>query len=532
MNDLNLTKKQRLATLLARTILKYGHLSYLPRSLIILLLLSLSVSWVLAQGPGTITVVDTAKIGYISSLLLTSEGLPVISYNDSTDFWNNYSKIAFCHNLACTSKRVVAVNDDPGISDTIDAMQLKAGNLPVILYTGFPNPGLIVCHDPTCNSFINNSDIFELPGRDYYHRGTLALTPAGIPVIAFTEMSTYRVYLARCSDPTCSTPPPLRAIERTNSRPFKLSLRLTRDNRPLISYIDYEPGLGGGDFVRLVVCQDPNCANFTLTEVDKEDSLGLDVSLQLNSAGIPVISYVDVENDALKVALCDTLTCNNPQIKTLASGFEEVAFDQSMALTRDDRPILSYETGYPDYDLKLAVCGDPQCNEVTTTLLDSKDETGLYNTLVLTADDLPVIAYNNNLQEDLQLYTFNLSNARLNFNHFRGGPDSVFTLNGSGFPANAPVAITINGVLINTNLTSNASGNFTFLLDTAGADLGYYSVRVKAVTPLGFSVERHANFLIETTAPKRGTGGPGPTVNVPAGIGLPPRFVQFPLLVK
>jgi hypothetical protein len=60
----------------------------------------------------------------------------------------------------------------------------------------------------------------------------------------------------------------------------------------------------------------------------------------LNSAGAPVISYHDLTNEALKIAVCNNTACTSPILSTLVknTGMNP----GSLALTPEDRPIVSY----------------------------------------------------------------------------------------------------------------------------------------------------------------------------------------------
>ncbi len=61
-----------------------------------------------------------------------------------------------------------------------------------------------------------------------------------------------------------------------------------------------------------------------------------------------------------------------------------------------------------------------------------------------------------------------------------GAPGSYFNLEGENFPRNSQIALSVNGQALTNTLTVDASGYFSFTLDTALAAPGYYLVRAAA----------------------------------------------------
>ena len=64
------------------------------------------------------------------------------------------------------------------------------------------------------------------------------------------------------------------------------------------------------------------------------------------------------------------------------------------------------EIGYQDgtnRDLKVATCTNPACTSVTTSTLDSANESGGYISLAIGADGNPIIAYLEYVNRDLKV---------------------------------------------------------------------------------------------------------------------------------
>jgi hypothetical protein len=130
--------------------------------------------------------------------------------------------------------------------------------------------------------------------------------------------------------------------------------------------------------------------------------VGTHTSLALTSSNLPVISYYDLTNYDLKLAVCNDAACTSPTITTLDSA-ESVGSYSSIALTSSDLPVISYFDG-TNYDLKLAVCNDATCTSPTISTLDSTGTVGEYTSIAVTSSNLPVISYYDETNRNLKLY--------------------------------------------------------------------------------------------------------------------------------
>ncbi len=110
------------------------------------------------------------------------------------------------------------------------------------------------------------------------------------------------------------------------------------------------------------------------------------------------------------------------------------------------------------------------------------------------------------------VYTLGLPGPKLTLNYPDGQPGSFFTLSGAYFPENSQATIAVNGRPFTSTLQTDATGSFTFLLDTAQADAGFYNVTVTDV------VDAWARLrLAQDGAPLREKIGDGPVYTLSAG---------------
>lgn len=113
----------------------------------------------------------------------------------------------------------------------------------------------------------------------------------------------------------------------------------------------------------------------------------------------------------------------------------------------------------------------------------------------------------------------------LTSNYLTGKPGSFFTLSGSEYPSSITVTITINGHNLGV-VSTNSTGEFSFLLDTSEADEGGYVVTTKTKNfDLSIFLRLDSNFALR---PKEGSGI---TFSVPSGIALT-EFVYLPIVQR
>jgi hypothetical protein len=99
----------------------------------------------------------------------------------------------------------------------------------------------------------------------------------------------------------------------------------------------------------------------------------------------------------------------------------------------------------------------------------------------------------------------------LTLNFTTGAPGSFFAASGTGFPANTTADVTVNGVALGV-VSTDENGDCSFILSTANADEGSYTVTVSA------NPTASARFTLDWDDPVRPQEGAGPILDVPEGI--------------
>lgn len=152
--------------------------------------------------------------------------------------------------------------------------------------------------------------------------------------------------------------------------------------------------------LKLAMCTDFACSNPRITTIDSTDGTGLYTALSLTTANIPVISYVTGTD--FKLAVCNNTLCTNPTISTIA----DIGWYYSIALTTDNIPVISFYDPFSG-DLNLAVCHDTTCTSPTISILDSLGSVGLDLSIALGTTNIPVISYHDKTNTHLKLVVCN-----------------------------------------------------------------------------------------------------------------------------
>ena len=106
---------------------------------------------------------------------------------------------------------------------------------------------------------------------------------------------------------------------------------------------------------------------------------------------------------------------------------------------------------------------------------------------------------------------------QLAINYDTGAPGSFFTVSGSNFPAGQYATVIVNGTVLTNTLAVDSNGAFSLIMDTQGAESGYYIVSAS------MNIGRTVQFTLDANAPLRAQEGNGTLLQVPADIAFSSR---------
>lgn len=325
---------------------------------------------------------STRFFGSVSSMKLTSTGIPVIAYNDQT---NADLKLAVCEMLLCTYPTITTIATTNVLAFSL-SMSMTANDTPVIAYTeniadsAITELKLAVCNDTTCSNPTFSTLDIRPNGAGHI---SMALNSADIPIVSYYNVTGY-LNLAVCNNSAC-TSPTVMILDNSEFVGQHSSIALTSTNKPIVSYYD-----ATNRDLKLVVCADTACSAKTVSTLASAGVVGRYTSLVITASNIPVIAFLDDDVIDLKLAVCDTTACADPVISTIDSA-GDVGFLTSMVLNSAGAPVISY-LDITNEALKIAVCNNSACTSPVLSTL-AKDTGMNPGSLAFTAENRPIVSY-------------------------------------------------------------------------------------------------------------------------------------------
>ncbi len=170
------------------------------------------------------------------------------------------------------------------------------------------------------------------------------------------------------------------------------SVAIGTDGLPVISHMDLTAGA-----VRVMHCGNAACTagNTSLTVDDPVDFVGYDTSLAIGTDGLPIISYSDVTAGTLRVTHCGNVSCSAGNTSTtIDDPANAVGYFTSLAIGADGLPVISHHDATAG-TLRVTHCGNLACTagNVSTTVDDPANVVGVYTSIAIGADGLPVVSH-------------------------------------------------------------------------------------------------------------------------------------------
>jgi hypothetical protein len=319
------------------------------------------------------------------SMTIGADGLPVISYRNNV---TNWMTVAHCSDAACTSAALNGI-DDRGAG--FSSITVGPDGFPLISYfRGGLN--VVHCADAACGSAtINHAG----NGGQYT---SITIGTDGLPVISHTESDV--LFVTHCGDADCTTFTEFQPDGSTDQVGPYTSITVGMEGFPVVSYYNVT-----GRYLNLVRCMDATCSSAWYGFIDGGGPFdaGNHTSIAIGIDGFPIISHYDAIDDNLRVThYCTSCIPIPEKTTTIIDAPGDVGQFSSLAIGADGMPVISY------YDatngaLKVARCLDVKCTDATLTTLDDSGDAGYHTAITIGTDGLPIIAYYERVGETLRV---------------------------------------------------------------------------------------------------------------------------------
>ena len=313
-------------------------------------------------GTAVVTTVDNSanNVGRYSSITVPVDGLPVISYADSTA---KYLKVAKCANADCSGSATVSSVDTSLNAGVYTSVAIAGDGLPGVAELVSNGLKIVKCVDPACTgtgSILPNTDgppttaigtdgvplvvQAQFNGNLRFSRCTtmqctatttgtlsatasqlapgLAVLPSGLPVASYLDFTNKRFVVTACADANCYNSSTLQPgavnvvanYAAFNTADTSLAITLGADGLPVVAIGDPEMGT-----IKVIRCASFDCAAIASvsTPVTLPRSVGpgalngfrLHLSLTVGNDGLPVLAYYDPLNRSLRALKCTNAGC-------------------------------------------------------------------------------------------------------------------------------------------------------------------------------------------------------------------------------
>jgi hypothetical protein len=149
----------------------------------------------------------------------------------------------------------------------------------------------------------------------------------------------------------------------------------------------------------------------TVTQLDSESETSQrGTSVVVGADGNPVVFGHRSSEQDLRISTCSNATCTSSATSTVDSTGNSKGYSAAL-IGADNNPVIAYfDSGSPPA-IKVAACSDSTCTSATVTQLGSVNPSGTWVSIVLGADNNPVIAYANAHSDVAKVMVVACSNA-------------------------------------------------------------------------------------------------------------------------
>ncbi len=336
------------------------------------------------------------NVGGYSSVAIGADGLPVIAYLEDG---NADLRVAKCTNVSCTGAATITTVEAAGAVGYFPSIAISTDGNPVIAYLDAGNNDLKVakCTNPACTGSATITTLDALGVVGYYT--SLAVGTDGNPVIAYYDVTNLNLKVAKCANSACTGSPTITTVDTAGDVGGYSSLKVRADGRPVVAYADST----NGD-LKVASCANPACTGTSVTTtVESTGTVGYYSALAIAADGNPIVAHLDTGNGDLRVSHCVNPDCTGVSVSTAVDTLGSVGLFASIVVTPQGLPLIAYLDSTSS-DLRVAACGTIDCTGAASLItLESIGSVGYYTSIAIGADGVPIISHQDVTNADLRV---------------------------------------------------------------------------------------------------------------------------------
>jgi len=262
-----------------------------------------------------VTLDSTGNVGQYTSIAIGSDGFAIISYYDVT---NGDLKLVHCTNAACSTNDATRVLDSTGDVGSYSSIAIGSDGFPIISYYDTTNFALksVHCINTACSS-INSPQTIDTGNVGQFTSN--AIGSDNFEIISYYDLGNTDLKFVHCTNTACSAhDTPLILTTSGGIVGQYSSIVKGVDGFPLVSFYDNTNG----------VLKVKHCTNLTCTTtdpsniVDTQSDVGKYTSMKIGSDNFPIIGYYYVHSGDFRTTECGSQFCTPPNVtaQTLSLG--------------------------------------------------------------------------------------------------------------------------------------------------------------------------------------------------------------------
>lgn len=353
----------------------------------------------------------TGDVGKNTSIKIGNDGLPVIAYQDASNFT---LKVIKCGDASCSTGNTTTTVATGVVSNNI-SMAIPSDGFPVISFY-VANLSVVKCGNASCSSGNTTTVVDQPGGTDVGLYSSIAIGTDNLPIISYYDNTNLDLKVTHCGNATCTSGNSTTAVDTTGNVGLYTSITVPSDGQAIISYYDATNG-------NLVIgrCGAVVCVSITKATADSTGDVGQYTSAAIYpTTGYPVVAYYDVTNTNPKFLKCGNADCSSGNnIVNLDNGVFGLNDGQytAIAIANDGLPVVTF------YDASNTRLGFSKFTNVALTSTNGTSvepgggSNGTFSSVAVPTSGHPIVSYYDATNGNLKILKCGNSSCRT----FAGG---------------------------------------------------------------------------------------------------------------
>jgi hypothetical protein len=307
---------------------------------------------------------STAGAGIYTSITIASDGFPIVSYTGINGL-NSSLNVVHCTAVDCSAHAAPFLLDGTATAGLYTSIIIGTDGMPLISYRGISggltNLSSVHCTAADCSTHAAPVVLDSASGAGAYT--SVIIGTDGMPVVGYQGMSgSSNLSVVHCTAVDCSTHGSPVVLDSTATSGLYTSLTIGSDGLAVISYMGISSGFGN---LSVAHCTAVDCSTHPAPAVvDSTPNAGSFTSLTIGTDGLPIIVYQGVSGGlpVFSVVHCTAADCSTHAVPTVLDGTSHSGVYNAVTIGRDGLPLISHRgVNGVSFNLSTLHCANIWC---------------------------------------------------------------------------------------------------------------------------------------------------------------------------